>query len=218
MFSCKPLTNPTTSDHRRVAMRAMDHENTPTSRSCMRADLLHADGIAPIAGAVVANNHQPHVAVRRIRLTHNTVVPSSAPMSAERQSVSLFQRPRRQAREANFQASVVEFLRWALPSPGLVISVPNERIAPSKGELAKLIRMGLRPGCPDLMVFPGGGRVIGLELKPEGGVPTTIQKLVHQEFAEAGVPVVVACGSLEEVRDGLEAAGVTLNDAVELVL
>lgn len=109
--------------------------------------------------------------------------------------------PKRRARpEDAVQAAVVEHLRFR-HSPGVVWhSTPNERKA-NEREGARLKRMGLRPGAPDLVVIlPPHGRYAGLELKSAQGRQSPNQKGFEAEAVDAGALYAVAHGVDEALK------------------
>jgi hypothetical protein len=64
---------------------------------------------------------------------------------------------------------------------------------------ARLKAMGLKRGMPDLIIFGPGGKVLGIELKREGGSQSPEQKVMAQMFADCGCWYVL-CRSVEEVQ------------------
>ena len=66
-------------------------------------------------------------------------------------------------------------------------------------KLTMLGRYGMR-GWPDLMVLPGGGRVLFLEVKVLGGKLTVHQARLHDRLSEDGYSVHVV-RSLEDVGE-----------------
>lgn len=86
---------------------------------------------------------------------------------------------------------------------------------PATGELrdpitaAKLKRMGVRAGLPDLMLLIEG-RLHGLELKRDhGGRVSEVQRAMHNELREAGA-VIAAARGVDEAIGFLEAWGALL--------
>lgn len=116
------------------------------------------------------------------------------------------------ATEHQLAVLVTDYLGWALGPGSFYCSVPNERRA-TAGEMAKLIRRGLRPGMPDGLIF-NQGRALGLELKTPIGRLSPAQKACHADLERAGVPTIVA-RSLADVVAGLSGF-VTLNDAIDV--
>lgn len=106
---------------------------------------------------------------------------------------------KRQRPEDAIQAAVVEHLRFR-HVPGLVWhSTPNERKANGR-EGARLKRMGLRPGAPDLVfILPPIGTYAGLELKTKAGRQSAAQREFQYEAAKAGALYAVAHGVDEAI-------------------
>ena len=78
--------------------------------------------------------------------------------------------------EDNLQIAVANYLRLAYPKV-LWTHVANERqTSPQRG--AKLKKMGVRAGIPDILIFAKRGSVSGLaiELKIKPNTPTQAQK------------------------------------------
>jgi hypothetical protein len=110
--------------------------------------------------------------------------------------------------EHHLQASVAEFLGYALPPhEALFLSIPNGGKR-AKATAGKLKAEGLQPGAPDLLIL-WKGRAIGLELKTGKGRLSSEQLAFSMRWTTAGGLYAVA-RSLEEVADLLDAAGVPL--------
>jgi hypothetical protein len=110
--------------------------------------------------------------------------------------------------EHQLQASVAEFLGFALPPLEAVFcSIPNGGKR-DKGTAGKLKAEGLQPGAPDLLIL-WRGKAIGLELKTRAGRLSSDQLAFSMRWTTAGGLYAVA-RSLEEVAALLDAAGVPL--------
>lgn len=110
--------------------------------------------------------------------------------------------------EHQLQASVADFLAFALPPHEAVFcAIPNGGKR-DKGTAGKLKAEGLQPGAPDLLIL-WKGRAIGLELKTRGGRLSADQLAFSMRWTTAGGVYAVA-RSLEEVASLLDAAGVPL--------
>jgi hypothetical protein len=115
--------------------------------------------------------------------------------------------------EHQLQASVAEFLGFALPPHEAVFcSIPNGGKR-AKATAGKLKAEGLQPGAPDLLIL-WKGRVIGLELKTGKGRLSPQQMVFSMRWTTAGGVYAVA-RSLEEVAALLDAAGVPLRIKLE---
>ena len=86
--------------------------------------------------------------------------------------------------ESDIQIQIVEYLTLMAPSRGFFFfSCPNEAMGQARGKgglarMAKLKRMGLRPGVADLVIIKAG-RAYFLEVKRHDGKMSVNQK----EFA-----------------------------------
>lgn len=113
--------------------------------------------------------------------------------------------------EAQFQASIVQQLKWCLPVDADYQAVPNGGHRHDKVG-AILAGQGVRAGAPDLEVYYQG-RVIFIELKTPVGVVSMVQKQRHTKLRGCGCPVYV-CSSPEAVWSALKAEGVPLNHSM----
>lgn len=117
---------------------------------------------------------------------------------------------RNQHREASLQEAVVAFLdRVLLPpatftaiSHGIYFTKDREE---AKRRGARLKRLGLKPGWPDIIILHNG-RTHGIELKTSDGTLSEAQKAVHTAMVLARCTVTV-CRSVDDVRDRLEVWG-----------
>jgi hypothetical protein len=99
--------------------------------------------------------------------------------------------------EQGFQAGLVKMLALILEPDAFMFAVPNGG-ARSAHEGAILVGQGVMAGVPDLMII-FNGTAVGLELKAaKGGRVDERQRIVHERFARAGIPVGI-------VRTGPEA-------------
>lgn len=105
------------------------------------------------------------------------------------------------ARDEDFQQQML--IKWSqqpsvrqrYPELKLLYHIPNERkCSPQEG--ARLKRMGVKKGVPDLCLPSPKGRYHGLyiELKSELGRPTESQKWWQQELTEQGYLSAVCYG------------------------
>ena len=108
------------------------------------------------------------------------------------------------AAEEDTQAAVARALAMMLMPPAMWWAMPVGHIQLSAAQAARLSRIGLRRGLPDLMLLHGG-RCYGIELKREGSGQLSKTRMVRR-----------ANGSLRElvgqadVFPRLEAAGMTI--------
>lgn len=102
------------------------------------------------------------------------------------------------ATEVQEQEALMEYCqRFAqrVPALALLFHIPNgEKREPSTA--ARLKRMGVKPGIPDLFlpVPMQGSHGLWIELKRMGGKPTAIQEAWHGALRQQGYAVVVAAG------------------------
>ena len=124
--------------------------------------------------------------------------------------------------EDDLQASVADALDKLLLPPAMWFAMPVGHIKLTPAQAARLSRIGVKRGIPDILVLHR--RLIGIELKRRGGrlsrtrvVRTrrgTLRELVGQEevfprLQEAGM-VIGVCHSSGEVLTFLAACGVPL--------
>lgn len=102
--------------------------------------------------------------------------------------------------EDRLQISVAGYLDLALPVGAVWFHIANQRQTSARMG-AKLKRMGVKPGVPDICVI-WRGRVIFIELKTPTGRVSPAQKDMARWLTLAGA-VVVTCRSVDEVSDFL---------------
>jgi hypothetical protein len=98
--------------------------------------------------------------------------------------------PRRHQPEAQLQRAVVDHLAWRA-RPGVWFTHPANGGWRSKVEAAIFKAIGVRKGCPDLLLAYRGA-MFALELKAERGRLTPDQQACHADLERAGVPVATA--------------------------
>lgn len=113
----------------------------------------------------------------------------------------------RNREEEKLQRSVVRYLQWALPPDATFHSIPNEGQRHTKA-LQRLVGMGLRGGCPDLVVGYQG-RSIYFEFKAAHGTLSESQRQFQRKLIYCGFPV-VTCRTPECVEESLREFGVPL--------
>jgi len=111
-------------------------------------------------------------------------------------------KPRRKPRreEDPFQIAVLDFLDLALPENSFHFHIPNGEKRDKK-TAAKLKKMGVKAGVPDLCIL-WGGKVVWIELKATKGRTSAAQQKTIPKMESAGAYVQV-CRSLEEVENAL---------------
>ena len=119
-----------------------------------------------------------------------------------------FEARRRLHLEDDLQESVCVFLRWALPADATFWAVPNGGLRHSR-EAARMSRLGIKAGCPDLHIVHAG-KLFCLELKAPKGTLSPTQVQMIDRLKLCGVPTVVV-KSLGEVEQALRGWGIPLN-------
>jgi len=115
---------------------------------------------------------------------------------------------RRQHLEDDLQEAVCTLLKWALPVDAAFWSVPNGGLRHTR-EAARMTRLGVRAGIPDLHVVYRG-RLFCLELKAPKGQLSASQGQVISKLETCGVPTAVV-RSISEVERALRAWGIPLS-------
>jgi hypothetical protein len=117
-------------------------------------------------------------------------------MPSQRKS-SIFPAPK----ESDTQIQIADWLRlYESARDFIFMSIPNEgKDRGNVARLMKLLRMGLRPGASDIIIF-WQGRAYCLEIKTEDGVQSDDQKAFEADCARVGVPYAVA-RSFDEARE-----------------
>lgn len=112
--------------------------------------------------------------------------------------------------EETIHVSVLEWLRLVLPD-AVIFHPPNGGYRDVR-EAAKLKRMGVLPGIPDLVVFMDNAFVCAFEVKAQRGVLSDDQKNVHYVMRALGFKVAVVRG-IDETRQALASWGVPTREA-----
>jgi hypothetical protein len=104
-------------------------------------------------------------------------------------------------KESDIQIQVADWLRlYESARDFIFMSIPNEgKDRGNVARLMKLLRMGLRPGASDTILFQRG-RAYCLEVKTEDGVQSDDQKAFEADCARVGVPYAIA-RSFEEAQE-----------------
>ena len=91
--------------------------------------------------------------------------------------------------EHQLQAKMVAaFNRKAKPHQRRLLS-HNHNNAPTKAEQARLTRLGITPGRPDLTLYAGNmGRTVMIEVKTPTGSQSKAQKAYQEAVEKAGYP------------------------------
>lgn len=119
--------------------------------------------------------------------------------------------------EDNLQASIVRFLKIALPADSYFCAIPNGSVlagdAKKRGmQMNRLKTTGLRVGAPDLFIL-ARGVFLALEVKTPKGKLADSQKAASDEIIHAGGLWAVV-RSVEEVERFLRDSGIVLHATV----
>jgi hypothetical protein len=72
-------------------------------------------------------------------------------------------------------------------------------------------RMGVKAGCPDIILMKRGGQVVQIELKTAKGRMNSNQKAWQRRSVELGIPYYI-CRSVEEVQAVLKAEKIVISE------
>ena len=114
-------------------------------------------------------------------------------------------------RENELHASVVEFLRFALPEGALFNHAPGEGKRSPRAQ-AELKASGYWAGWPDLEILVAGAAYF-IELKTARGHLSAQQVGTHAALRRCGFPV-ATCRSLAEVETALQSWRIPLRARV----
>lgn len=105
-------------------------------------------------------------------------------------------------KEDPIHIAILGYLRAVLPPSHKVVHVPNNPRSKIAG--ARLKRLGMLAGAPDLMILRPAARCAWIEVKPEGEYLSQGQKDFRDWCKAQGHPWAV-CRSIDDARDFLEA-------------
>jgi hypothetical protein len=127
--------------------------------------------------------------------------------------------------EQELHETVAAMCDRLIAPPAFWFFYPAGAVKLTGDQVAKLARMGLKRGLPDLWVLHGHGLIYGIELKRRGGTlsRTTIDRTkrgspiirlgqveVFRLLEAAGMQTIVVCYSADEVEAQLERWGIPL--------
>lgn len=126
----------------------------------------------------------------------------------------------RQRPEENLHVSVARFLDVALMPPATWTTFPSGGGGRVRG--ARLKRMGLKAGWPDILIVAPGAqhfnvKLLGIELKTERGRASKEQKDVRASFAMCGA-LHTFCRSIDDVEQVLRANSIPIRATAGLRL
>jgi hypothetical protein len=114
-------------------------------------------------------------------------------------------------KEDELQASVANVLHYALHGrPVVWTHFPAGGYELGPGAAARLKRLGLTSGIPDLLFMWSEGRTLWIELKTRTGRVSAAQAAMHEKLRSLGF-LVSLCRSIEDVVAALEIASVPMN-------
>lgn len=115
--------------------------------------------------------------------------------------------------EDQLQESIINLLEAILrPGEALVTHFPAGGYHLSPAARARLYRLGLRRGWPDVVICYGQGRILWLEIKTVTGKLSIDQRQKHLQLEQLGHHVVV-CRRIEDVLIALALHGVPFRKA-----
>jgi hypothetical protein len=106
-------------------------------------------------------------------------------------------------KEYKVQIEVCKFLRYMQDKYQFrYFHVPNEGNRTLKNKFL-LAKMGLKSGCPDLIIEFPGGRIVYIELKSKTGRLSDNQILWYENSAKLKTPHYILKGDFSKIKDEL---------------
>lgn len=93
--------------------------------------------------------------------------------------------------EDQIQQSIVDLLKWVLPDEVAWTHVAHGGYQLTKAASARLYRLGLTKGWPDILLCYGGRKMLWMEVKAPRGALSRAQKDRHAQLQALGHVVVV---------------------------
>jgi hypothetical protein len=113
--------------------------------------------------------------------------------------------------EDELQATVASLLRYAFNGQPVVWShFPAGGYGLTRAAAARLYRLGLQAGFPDLLIQWNPGRSLWIEMKTAKGRASDAQKALHPRLEALGFPVHI-CRSVEDVLEVIRGYDVPMN-------
>lgn len=114
--------------------------------------------------------------------------------------------------EDQLQKSIADLLEWILPEEVAWSHFPAGGYQLTRAAQARLLRLGLKRGFPDLMICYGRLKMLWMEVKTPTGVVSKQQEKRHAQLQALG-HVVVVVRSVEQVLQALLTYGVPIRRA-----
>jgi hypothetical protein len=105
--------------------------------------------------------------------------------------------------------TIAELLNWVLVPPAFATTFPAGWGKMTPAMSGMLQACGLKRGMPDMLVFPGGGRMFGLEFKSRIGTVSQVQREMFDRLYQLGFSVYLV-RSPDDVMDVLRRQSVPL--------
>jgi hypothetical protein len=106
-------------------------------------------------------------------------------------------------KEYKVQIEVCKFLRYMQDKYQFrYFHVPNEGNRTLKNKFL-LVKMGLKSGCPDLIIEFPGGRIVYIELKSKTGRLSNNQILWYENSVKLKTPHYILKGDFSKIKDEL---------------
>tara|TARA_R110000822_G_scaffold223614_1_gene356761 strand:+ start:839 stop:1225 length:387 start_codon:yes stop_codon:yes gene_type:complete len=106
-------------------------------------------------------------------------------------------------KEYKIQIEVCKFLKYLQDKYQFrFFHIPNEGKRSFNNRMI-LIKMGLKPGCPDLLLEFPAGRIVYIELKSKSGRLSDTQKLWFENSAKLKTPHYILKGDFGDIKDDI---------------
>ena len=105
-------------------------------------------------------------------------------------------------KEYQLQIAIVNYLKSTKLEKFRFFHVPNQGIRSVKYK-SLLSKMGLKPGCPDLILEFKGGRIVYVEIKAKKGSLSKLQRIWQNVSKTLETPYYILKGDYLDVRKSL---------------